>query len=262
MNEWTYDPSPSIDKNINEQLTVFPREPDMTFSILRGIGTILLRGFLRIYFRLEISGRENLPRKESFVLIANHSSHLDAVALLAALPLRSIDQTFAVAAKDYFFSSLFRSFLATIFVNALPFDRRLRTRESLELCADVLNASKRALIMFPEGSRSVNGQLQPFKKGLGVLTAGTDRLVVPATIEGAFTAWPKGSVFPKPRKVRVIIGRPLTFKGLPRNENGYLEATLMAQEAVRALGNHDPSTSEVEQGPQPKRRIDHVSEEM
>lgn len=235
MNEWTYDPSPLISKSISEQLTSFPREPDMTFSLLRLSWTVLLRVFLKIYFRLEIIGRKNLPKSHSFVLVANHASHLDVVALVAALPIRSLDNTFAVAAKDYFFSSFWKSFFSAVFFNALPFDRKEKKRESLELCADVLNASERALIMFPEGTRSPDGRLQPFKKGIGILAAGTNRLVVPAYIRGAFEAWPKGASFPKPHKVRVRIGNPMNFKSVERQESGFLFVAESARQAIEAL---------------------------
>src|SRR5881628_709536 len=101
MKAWTYHPSPSIHQNIAERLSVFPRERDMSFAALRMLSTLLLRGFLRVFFRLRIIGREHLPCAGSYVLVANHSSHLDAVALSAALPLRSIQRAFAAAARDY-----------------------------------------------------------------------------------------------------------------------------------------------------------------
>ena len=235
MKEWSYDPSPSISQSIGEQLTVFPRERDITFSLLRRVGTVFLRIFLKIYFRLEISGREHIPQNRSFVLVGNHASHLDAVALACALPISSVDHTFAVAAKDYFFTSFARSFFAAVFVNALPFDRHKKIRESLELCADALNASEQALLMFPEGTRSLDGKIQPFKRGIGILTAGTGRLVVPAFIAGAFEAWPKGLSFPKPKKVRVRIGPPLNFLNVERNAEGFQRVAQKVEDAVRAL---------------------------
>ncbi len=242
MKPWVYDPSPAVHQDIAAQLTVFPREPDLSFSLLRRFWTIGLRCFLKLYFRLTIHGKENLPLDKSCVLVANHSSHLDAAALSAAFPLRLIDSTFAVAAKDYFFGSFFKSFFAAIFVNALPFDRKIHRRESLELCADTLGVSRCALIMFPEGTRSADGKLQEFKKGLGILTAGTDRIVVPAYIEGAFAAWPKGNVFPKPHRVTVHIGTPLTFKDAPRNEEGFKLVTRRAQAAVAELKPKESSS--------------------
>ena len=69
---------------------------------LRSLVALIIRGLLRIYHRFEIIGAENLPNDESFVLVANHSSHLDTLCLLAALPLRRLHRAFPVAAEDYF----------------------------------------------------------------------------------------------------------------------------------------------------------------
>lgn len=239
MKEWEYNPTSDLSKSIAESLTVFPRERDMTHTLLRVLWNVCMRLFLKIYFRLSIRGRENLPYDKSFVFVANHSSHLDAVCLSAALPVKSIDRTFSVAAKDFFFSSFGRSLFSAIFVNALPFDRQHKHKESLELCADVLNVSDQVLIMFPEGTRSLTGEIQAFKSGIGLLVAGTDRLVVPAYIEGAYQAWPKGSKVPKPKHVRVSIGKPMDFMKVERNKEGYEKVAQLCEAAVRNLkSNH------------------------
>ena len=236
MKEWQYNPSPSVNKSIAESLTVFPRERDMTHTLLRVLWNVCLRLFLKIYFRLSIRGRENLPHDKSFVFVANHSSHLDAVCLSSVLSVKSIDRTFSAAAKDCFFSSLGRSLFSAIFVNALPFDRQHKHKESLELCADVLNVSDQVLIMFPEGTRSLTGEIQSFKSGIGFLVAGTDRLVVPAYIDGAYQAWPKGSKVPKPKRVRVFIGKPISFERIERDKEGYEKVAQLCETAVRNLG--------------------------
>ena len=235
MKEWSYHSSPSMDKSIAESLTVFPRERDMTHSFLRVFWNLSLRLFLKVYFRLNIKGQENLPQDKGFVLVANHSSHLDAVCLSAALPVKSINRVFSVAAKDYFFSSFWRSLFSVIFINALPFDRHDKKRESLELCANFLNVSDQVLLMFPEGTRSLNGAIQMFKKGIGILVAGTDRLVVPAYIDGAFEAWPKGNKVPKPKRVLVRIGQPMSFVEIQRNEEGYQKVAQLCELAVKNL---------------------------
>jgi len=238
MRSWEYHPSKSINKSISEKLSVFPRERDMTHSILRCIYGTLLRGFLRTYFRLSIIGKENLPKGQSYVLIANHSSHLDAICLSATVPIKQINRTFSVAAKDYFFSSFWRSFFSAILVNALPFDRKDNKRKSLELCADVLQLSEQVLIMFPEGTRSNTGDIQAFKKGIGILVAGTDRLVIPSYIDGAHQAWPKGNRIPRPKKVIVRLGKPMNFNYLSRTDENYENIAKSTEEAVRMLAEN------------------------
>ena len=240
MRNWEYHPSPFMNKSVAESLTVFPRERDMTCTALRVFWNFCLRIFLKIYFRLSITGRENLPSDKSFVFVANHASHLDAVCLSAALPIKTIDRAFSVAAKDYFFSSFLRSLFSAIFVNAIPFERQKKSKESLELCADVLNVSDQVLIMFPEGTRSLNGEIQTFKAGVGLLVAGTDRLVVPAYINGAYQSWPKGNKFPKPKHVQVIIGKPLEFSTVEANKEGYEKVARACENAVKNLSKVSP----------------------
>ncbi len=210
----------------------------MTHTFLRFFWNIILRVLLKGYFRLKIVGKKNLPQNKSFVLVANHSSHLDALVLLACVPLKLINRTFSVAAKDYFFTSLWRSLLAVIFVNALPFDRIDKKKESLELCADILNVGEHILIMFPEGTRSTTEDIQPFKKGIGILTASTDRLVVPAFIKGAFAAWPKGSSFPHPTNVQIFIGQAMQFLHIPRTEEGFWLVAQETEHAIKQLQNN------------------------
>lgn len=235
MEKWKYEPSPAIQQKISEQLTVFPREKDLTHAFLRFSWSFFLRIILRIYFRLKIINRHHLPRKSSFVLVANHSSHLDAMILSTLIPLRQVNRAFIVAAKDYFFSSLRQSFLAGILMNSIPFDRKLAKKESLELCADVLDAGTNALLMFPEGTRSPNGKIQPFKKGIGILVAGTKKYVVPCYIHGVYRAWPKGRNFPKPYRVQVLLGKPLGFEQVPPTEEGFLWVARQTEESVKML---------------------------
>lgn len=235
MRAWTFRPDPTLGLPLAEQLTVFPRASDPAQSVVRLGWNLGVRAWLRLYFRLRVSGREHLPSDGRFVLVANHSSHLDAVSLAAALPVSAIDRTFAVAARDYFFSSLGRSLFSAVLLNALPFDRHARDRSSLELCADVLRVGRGALIMFPEGTRSLDGRIQPFKRGIGMLAAGTDLPVVPAYIEGAHRAWPKGSRFPRPLRVRVTIGEPRTFADVPADREGQMRVAAEVERAVREL---------------------------
>jgi 1-acyl-sn-glycerol-3-phosphate acyltransferase len=211
----------------------FPRETDRSVDGLRALVALLIRGLLRLYHRFEIVGAENLPNDdESFVLVANHSSHLDSVCLLAALPLGRLPRSFPVAAEDYFFRSLARTWFAAVLMNALPFGRRMRVRESLALCRRLLAQPGNVLIIFPEGTRSKTGATQPFKPGIGALLAGSKASVLPCYVEGTFRAWPKGRRLPRPRKVRLIIGRAL-------HANGEEEPSAIAgklQRAVEALG--------------------------
>ena len=211
MKQWNYDPVRDIDRAPIDRLRQFPREPDMVVYGLRSLGALIIRGLLHIYNHFEIIGHENLRTNRSLVIVANHCSHLDALCLLAALPLRKLHRAFPAAASDYFFRSVPRLWAAAVIANALPFARQARVRKSMSLCREVLANPGTILIIFPEGTRSTTGEVGEFKSGIGALVAGRDVAVAPCFVYGSFQAWPKGKRFPRPRKVRLIVGTPRNY---------------------------------------------------
>lgn len=212
MKNWRYDSARDLDQAPIDRLRQFPREPDMLVYGLRSLVALVIRGLLRVYNRFEIIGHENLRTNRSLVVVANHCSHLDTLCLLAALPLRKLHNAFPAAASDYFFQSIPRLWAAAVIVNALPFARQARVRQSLTLCQELLANSGTILIIFPEGTRSTTGEVGEFKSGIGALVASKDVAVVPCFIDGSFRAWPKGKRLPRPRKVRLIIGAPRNYR--------------------------------------------------
>src|SRR5436309_12525835 len=178
MKKWCYDSARDLDQTLVERLRRFPREPDMLVYGLRSLMALIIRGWLRAYHRFEIVGLENLHDNGSFVMVANHASHLDALCLLAALPLSKLHRAFPAAAADYFFESVPRVWIAAVVVNALPFARQSHVRQSLPLCHALLANPGNVLILFPEGTRSTTGELGRFKPGIGALLAGCDVPVV------------------------------------------------------------------------------------
>ena len=219
-NEWQYAPSEALDLSLVERLRHFPREPEMYVYALRSASALGLRAWLRLYHRFEVEGRERLPAAGSFVLVANHSSHLDALCLLSALPLKQLHRAFPVAAKDYFFRNIQGLGFSVILLNALPFERSSRAGQSLALCRQLLLNPGNILILFPEGTRTKTGEMGPFKPGIGALVAGTSIPVVPCFLRGAYAAMPKGSSLPRPRKVSLLIGEPRDYRDTPDSREG------------------------------------------
>jgi 1-acyl-sn-glycerol-3-phosphate acyltransferase len=239
MDAWVYERSadPELSTTERERIRRFPRDPDMTVCALRGTIQIALRMFLRTYNRFDVVGRENLPAGESFIMVCNHSSHFDALCLLSSLPLRSVHRAFPAAAADYFFSSRLRSVLSVIVVNGLPFDRDHHGGGSLDVCRQLLAGPDNVLIMFPEGTRSCSGALGRFRSGIARLVAGTSTPVVPCHLSGAYEAWPRGRVVPRPGALRLHIGRPRVFPDIsPADPEAVASISSQLRDDVAALG--------------------------
>ena len=236
MDQWHYDTAADLDHTVAERLKNFPREPDMLVYGCRLVAAAALRAWLRIYHRFRVLGRENLPAAGSFVVVANHSSHLDALCILAAIPLKNVQRAFPAAAQDYFFVSLPRLAFASVVVNALPFNRETNIRHSLTLCQKLLATPGNILILFPEGTRSATGELGEFKPGIGLMLAGSDYPVVPCQVRGAARAWPKGSWWPRPCRVELIVGKPRSYAHLKRGKESAIEIAAELRSAVQGLG--------------------------
>jgi 1-acyl-sn-glycerol-3-phosphate acyltransferase len=159
----------------------------------------LVRGWCRPF---QTSG--STPSDGPLVFVANHASHLDAPAVVAALP-RSVRCRLAIAAaEDYFYRRPLVGWLATQAIGTFPFPRRGRL--GLDR-AEALLASGYNVLLFPEGTRSLDGSQRPFKQGVGRLLLETGVPVVPVAIVGTHRAWPKGSSVPRRGSVRVSFGQ-------------------------------------------------------
>src|SRR3954468_2014550 len=235
MRRWHYEIAQDLDHTLLERLRRFPREPDMLVYGLRSAIALIIRGWLRVYHRFEISGQELVRTNRSLVIVANHSSHVDTLCLLAALPLGKLHCAFPAAATDYFFQSVPRMWIAAVVVNALPFARLTNVRQSLSVCSQLLSNPGNLLIIFPEGTRSSDGETQEFKSGIGALVAGRDVTVLPCYLDGTFRAWPKGKRLPRPRKVRLIIGAPRNYAAMPSDKMATVAIATELRGAVQQL---------------------------
>lgn len=244
---WDYPTPPGRDAVSLARGDFFPR-------LVRPPLQLAFRAYLRLAHGHRVEGRANIPRRGPFVLVANHTSHADTAALVASLPLRRVNDTHPLAAQDYFFEGRVLGAVVHTLVNALPLDRHAGA-EAATAGARALLADGRGIILFPEGTRSTTGAMGRFKRGVGVLLAGTDVPAVPAWIEGAREVWPKGERLPHPGPLAVRIGTPLGFEDTPHDEVGHRAVADALEDAVRALatgGQRAPARSPG--GPGPSRR--------
>lgn len=235
MNDWKLTPARDLHLEGLARFRHPFRENGWLSSILRLIWWSFVRTFLGIVNRLEIRGKEHLPTSGPFVLIANHESHYDALVLACALPLSLRDQMFPLAAADVFFETPMLAAFAAHFLNALPVWRKNAGRHGLSDLRTRLVDEKAIYLLFPEGGRSREGEMKPFKAGLGMLIAGTEVPVVPCYLDGTLEAFPPGSRLPRPHKVRLRIGRPRCFAGVKNDRQGWDVITTTMEEEVRRL---------------------------
>ena len=188
--------------------------------------------FFRRYFSLEIQGVENLPADRPYLLAANHASHLDAISVLTGV-YPHVVHCHLMAAKDYFFRSELRGWLMRSFANAVPFDRYGNFRESLVKARSLVGV-RRPLLIFPEGTRSLSGQLQPFKLGIGLLAFELDVPIVPVHISGTYQALPKGKHRPGRHPIRLLFGEPLEMDSFRARADG-LSSYEVYREIAEAL---------------------------
>lgn len=168
------------------------------------IGKTFFQLLFRCYFRGSIHGRQNIPRKGAFLLACNHASFLDPPMVGQAVP----QEICYLARKTLFRNPIMGALLRSW--RSIPLDR---DESDVGAIRAILNALKdgQAVMLFPEGTRSRDGKLQPAKPGIGFLVAKANVAVVPARIWGSFEAMGRGKRWPRPLKLRVRFGPPLRF---------------------------------------------------
>jgi 1-acyl-sn-glycerol-3-phosphate acyltransferase len=165
---------------------------------------ILVPPLLWLYFRIRVRGRRRVPRSDGLLVVANHTSHLDPVLVgYAALPR---DLHF-FARSNLFKPRLFGGLIRRL--QAVPVARGQGDREALQRARALLEEGK-ALVVFPEGTRSADGRLGEAKPGVGLLALQAGVPIICAHISGAHRAFPRGAKFPRPKKIRIEWGEPRT----------------------------------------------------
>ncbi|HVD96426.1 MAG TPA: lysophospholipid acyltransferase family protein [Candidatus Limnocylindria bacterium] len=235
MEPWEFQPARDTGLTPGERFRSVRRETGLLESLAHHACFSLVRSYFAIAHRLSIVGLENLPAHGPFVLAANHCSHLDALALGAALRPRHRERTFPIAAGDVFFQSNVTSTFSAIMLNALPMWRKNCGPHALADLRQKLQDERAIFIIFPEGGRTRTGSMMPFKHGLGMLVAETNVPVVPCGLIGAFEALPPNRKVPRPVRIKLIIGEPLNFAATPNNREGWSQIARSLESSVHKL---------------------------
>ena len=180
---------------------------------------LVIRPLLRLFIGLRVRGSEHLQTalraRQPFILIANHASHLDTLALLSLLPLADLRRVRPVAAADYFTRNRYVAWASRTFFNILPIARTRITAANhpVEQMKAALAAGD-SLIVFPEGTRGGGGELQQFRPGLAhLLQEMPVTPVIPAYLLNLGRSLPKGECIPVPLFAELRFGAPVKIQG-------------------------------------------------
>lgn len=221
MADWNLEPAKDHGLPPLQRAKSLKRESGLVGTVGHAAWWGCVRGFMRVYHRLEVHGIERLPAEPPFVIVANHSSHLDVLALAAPLPTRLRDRIFPIAAADVFFETPVVTMFASLMLNALPMYRSNRGRHALKELRERLVGEPCGFVLFPEGARSRDGEMLPVKAGIGMIVGGTDVPIVPCWLDGCFEAMPPNKVLPRPRKISVYVGEPVRFPQAGNDREGW-----------------------------------------
>lgn len=235
MDDFDLRPAEDLGLKVWERLSSVRRESGPFLTAVHTGWALLARTYFALWHRLRVIGKEHLPTQFPFVLCSNHSSHLDALALVAPLRMALRANTFALAAGDTFFESALTTAFAAGFINALPIWRKKRTPQALKELREKLVNTPCGYVVFPEGGRTRDGNLTPFKGGVGMVVAGTSVPVVPCHISGTFDAMPAGVKFPRPRRITIRVGPPATFDDVKNDKHGWNRVMTVVEARVKAL---------------------------
>ena len=165
----------------------------------------------------EFKGRANIPDHTHFIVVANHASHLDMGLVKMALG-ETGENLVALAAADYFFDNKLKRTIFENFTNLVPMERKGSLRKSLEWAFHLLEQGYN-LLVFPEGTRSRTGLMQPFQRGIGHLALRAKVGILPMHLS-TFGALPPGTWYPQSRDVSASVGPFLSYETLARVSDG------------------------------------------
>jgi len=203
------------------------------------IGWSVFRVMYATYFRWRVFGAENVPVKGGVILASNHASFLDPPLVGCGLK-RDINY---LARESLFRFPGIGALLCSW--NAVPVDRDGGGAKGLKIILDrLLNGA--GIILFPEGTRTKDGQLQPARSGIGLTVIKSQAPVVPVRVFGTFEAYGRHVKIPKPQRITVKYGKPMNFEKLRAEAKSCDKARLkeiyqqVADEIMAAIAKLEP----------------------
>jgi 1-acyl-sn-glycerol-3-phosphate acyltransferase len=176
---------------------------------------LIVKPLVLVMLGINARGREHLPLSGPAIIVANHNSHLDTMALMSLFPLRVINTVRPVAAADYFMCNRFIKWFALNIAGIIPIERKIKEAGG-NLFTPVIEAldTGSIVIIFPEGTRGEPETMGRMKNGIAHLVSHRpDVPVIPIFFHGLGKCLPKGEVLLVPFFVDAFIGEPLQWEG-------------------------------------------------
>ncbi len=170
----------------------------------------------RLFYRLKVHGVDNFP-KGGAIVAPNHISYLDPPAIGLASP-----EVIHFLAQEYLFRNRFLRFFLNV-AHTHPISKNAKDIQVLKQTVVLLQQGN-SVVIFPEGTRSYDGNLLPLRPGILLLASHSLKPVIPTYIKGAYQIWPRAKKFPKPfGRIEVFFGKPLSWadyekEGLSKKE--------------------------------------------
>jgi long-chain acyl-CoA synthetase len=195
------EPEPKLKERI---MTGLPRAAAFLFNLVI-FG--LMRIFFKLFYRLQVTGTENLKAEGPYLICPNHTTFYDGPIVSAALPFRLFIRTYFLGDSRFFDHWLLKPF--SKWGRLIPIQFTHNMVLAMQACAYVLRHEK-ILCYFPEGHRSIETQIDEFKKGVGILVKEANVPVIPAYIDGAYDVWPRVRKYPRLfGHIKITFGKPI-----------------------------------------------------
>jgi 1-acyl-sn-glycerol-3-phosphate acyltransferase len=169
-----------------------------------------LVGVFKVYFRLTIEGRENVPKDGAFVLAPIHRSYLDTLLMCV------IRRRLRFMGKDSMWKRRWSAWMLSTF-GGFPVSRDSADRAALQTTIGLIEKGE-PTVLFPEGERKSGPRTHPLKEGAVYVAARAGVPIIPVGIGGSEAAMPKGRNFIRPVKIHIVVGKPIAPP--PKRESG------------------------------------------
>jgi len=191
----------TTDPEVSETLA-----PSKVFTVFWFVAARLARWVCQALYKIQVAGLENIPQDRPFILSPNHQSFMDAPMIMSYFPFRIFRKMFYVGTSEIFGTGIRRQIARSM--KLVPIDPDANLVPAMRAGAYGLRHGE-ALVLYPEGERSITGEPRAFKKGAAILATHVQVPIVPVAIDGFEKAWGRGKGIRLFQTLQIRIGSPI-----------------------------------------------------